>query len=387
MSVFGLRKKPSDRIKELFSEGKNKVEVIRKMKYEGYNPDQVEKGMIEVLEELEKKEMDSEAEAKGKERKGKEAKELEKVKEKEAERKVKEAEKLKEAEEKAKEKEKEAKEAEKVRLKEEKEKAKEAERKLKEKANEEAKEEAEKVRLKEEAERAKELEKAKIEEEEVKELEKEPEPEKHVIKIKPPKYVEHEHHESAKPHREPRSETPPEVAHLATRKDLERIKTDTQELYDYLKVLREQIKENTEKISGIEKGVSSESRDLQKDFKQLEKSQSMVINEDLAEVYVNIQKMNERIHENLREVTKRIDDFELKAKSIKELAERLDKNQKEVEDVDIKDMRRDIEVLKQKMDWIEEGIDKINVKPIFERIEEIEHMMQTFKVSNPVIIE
>jgi tetrahydromethanopterin S-methyltransferase subunit G len=61
--------------------------------------------------------------------------------------------------------------------------------------------------------------------------------------------------------------------------------------------------------------------------------------------------------------------------------------EEELKTLNIKDITRDIEILKQKVQWIENNIEKINIKPLHERIQEIEHKINTVKISSPYVIE
>lgn len=48
---------------------------------------------------------------------------------------------------------------------------------------------------------------------------------------------------------------------------------------------------------------------------------------------------------------------------------------------------RDMEIIKTKQEWIENNIERIDVRPLMKKMEELEHRIRVLKVSSPIVLE
>jgi predicted nucleic acid-binding Zn-ribbon protein len=105
------------------------------------------------------------------------------------------------------------------------------------------------------------------------------------------------------------------------------------------------------------------------------------------EIYNQFENMNS----NIKEFEKRTDDLAEKTNvELKTLKEKLDeaKQAKEhVDNLDISNIRRDMESLKQKSQYIEQHIEKVDIRPIVEMIKDVENKVSTLRASSALIIE
>ena len=58
----------------------------------------------------------------------------------------------------------------------------------------------------------------------------------------------------------------------------------------------------------------------------------------------------------------------------------------DIEKMNIGGVRRDLEILKTRQQWLENSIKRFDVKPLYEKIEDIEHVLRRFKMSSPVVV-
>ncbi len=59
----------------------------------------------------------------------------------------------------------------------------------------------------------------------------------------------------------------------------------------------------------------------------------------------------------------------------------------QVKGPDMEELRRDLEIIKTKQEWIENNIERIDIKPLLRKMEELEHKMRVIRVSSPIILE
>ena len=62
-------------------------------------------------------------------------------------------------------------------------------------------------------------------------------------------------------------------------------------------------------------------------------------------------------------------------------------NDKMIDKLDIDNISRGIESLKERSQWLEENIQKIDIRPLREKIDKIEELLREMKASSPYIIE
>lgn len=55
--------------------------------------------------------------------------------------------------------------------------------------------------------------------------------------------------------------------------------------------------------------------------------------------------------------------------------------------IDVDELRRDLEIIKTKQEWIENNIERIDIKPLLRKIEELEHRIRVITVSSPIVLE
>lgn len=105
------------------------------------------------------------------------------------------------------------------------------------------------------------------------------------------------------------------------------------------------------------------------------------------EIYSQFESMNNSI----KEFEKRTDDLAEKTnvelKTLKEKVDETKQAKEHVDNLDISNIRRDMESLKQKSQYIEQHIERVDIRPIVEMIKDVENKVSTLRASSALIIE
>ncbi len=100
----------------------------------------------------------------------------------------------------------------------------------------------------------------------------------------------------------------------------------------------------------------------------------------IAELEENMKNISDRREDGMEKIRRQIGSLEKGQEGVKELEE-------EMHRLDLKQLRRYIEKLMAKTEWIEGNIERIDLDPVLEKIAEMESRMKVLKYSFPIIIE
>jgi uncharacterized protein YukE len=105
------------------------------------------------------------------------------------------------------------------------------------------------------------------------------------------------------------------------------------------------------------------------------------------EIYSQFEKMNKDIRDSERRTDDLVERFNVEIKTLKEKMGETKQAKEHVEGLDISNIRRDMESLKQKSQYIEQHLERVDVKPIVEMIKEVENKVNNLRASSALIIE
>ncbi len=105
------------------------------------------------------------------------------------------------------------------------------------------------------------------------------------------------------------------------------------------------------------------------------------------EIYNQFEKMNSSIRESEKRTDDLVESFNVEIKTLKEKMGEAAQAKEHVEGLDISNIRRDMESLKQKSQYIEQHLERVDVKPIVEMIREVENKVNNLRASSALIIE
>jgi HPt (histidine-containing phosphotransfer) domain-containing protein len=162
------------------------------------------------------------------------------------------------------------------------------------------------------------------------------------------------------------------------RKIIEKHKKDTFALKAEIDRAITSVSSNTksmERIENIEEDVKSLKSVLENfDVKNLE-----------DQIFMEFGEINKKIKTGVRSNKEFIDRIDTEVKIIKEEIEKMRTARKSIKGME--GMRHEIESLKAKNHWLESQIERIKIKPIVEKIIEIEKLIQGMTVAQPIVIE
>jgi chromosome segregation ATPase len=93
-----------------------------------------------------------------------------------------------------------------------------------------------------------------------------------------------------------------------------------------------------------------------------------------------LKESRERHEEQLEEIRRSISVLEKRLDDVKDIEAELRK-------LDLRHLRRDMESLRTKAQWIEQRIENLSLEPLLERLGEMEAAIKTLKLSSPIIVE
>ena len=142
-------------------------------------------------------------------------------------------------------------------------------------------------------------------------------------------------------------------------------------MFRILKVLKK--KTDTKRIDIIEKEVSTIKETLEDiNLKSLEE-----------DVFKKFQELNSEIKNSLK--TQKMEMAKMSSESSK-----LKKGMHEAKstpEADMKNLARKVEALKTKSEWFELELEKVNIRELHERIDELQARLSAIRISQPLIIE
>ena len=79
--------------------------------------------------------------------------------------------------------------------------------------------------------------------------------------------------------------------------------------------------------------------------------------------------------------------FDSEIEKLKKDIETMREIEKHIRGLNLQEIRRDMEIIKTKQEWIENNIERIDIKPLLRKMEELEHRIRVIRVSSPIVVE
>ena len=105
------------------------------------------------------------------------------------------------------------------------------------------------------------------------------------------------------------------------------------------------------------------------------------------EIYRRLEKLTEKMNETLERANEQQEEFDTEIKEARRDSEQVKIINEKIEKLDRENMPREIESLKEKIRWVEQIIERIDITPLYEKIQEIEHKLSVLRASSPYVIE
>lgn len=167
----------------------------------------------------------------------------------------------------------------------------------------------------------------------------------------------------------------PEPKH-ETKSYIESDSKEINKLLTEIELLKKKVDDNTHRIEG----VSS------KDLKNYKKTREHEV-QDIVNFQAKLEKMHEELREDFKEMSEQMEDFKVQMNDFERKMETIKNVEDDIKKLDLKQIRREIEILKTKEHWIEDNLEKIDVEPVMEKIQEVEHKIDRLKATSPYVIE
>jgi prefoldin subunit 5 len=143
-------------------------------------------------------------------------------------------------------------------------------------------------------------------------------------------------------------------------------------------------------IDSLKKELEQARKKAQQDSAKDEKFFSRLKEREVGDI-VTFQARLEKIHEEVKvefkEVTDQMNDFRAQMTQFGKSMEDLRKVDDDIKKLDIKEIRRELEILKTKGHWIEDNLEKLDVKPFMDKMQEVEHKIDRLRATSPFVIE
>lgn len=97
--------------------------------------------------------------------------------------------------------------------------------------------------------------------------------------------------------------------------------------------------------------------------------------------------MDRNIKEILAESERERERLEADITEVKQLLRELADVRNQMKSLDIAGLRRDLESVRTKQEWLEKSLDGFDLEPLKERLKELEHKLSMMRVSSPLVIE
>ena len=105
------------------------------------------------------------------------------------------------------------------------------------------------------------------------------------------------------------------------------------------------------------------------------------------EIYSQFEKMNISIKESEEKTNEFMEKIRVEMKTVHEKASDATDSKEHVENLDVAGLRRDLEALKQKNQYIESHLERVDISPVVELIKEVENKVEAIKSTSALIIE
>ncbi len=105
------------------------------------------------------------------------------------------------------------------------------------------------------------------------------------------------------------------------------------------------------------------------------------------DVYKQFESISRSIKDILAKSKEKAEKAEAEIRMLKESVEEAKRLEEDVKKMNVESIMRDLEILKTRNQWLEGQIEKIGTGPLHERVQELEHKINTLKASSALIIE
>jgi chromosome segregation ATPase len=105
------------------------------------------------------------------------------------------------------------------------------------------------------------------------------------------------------------------------------------------------------------------------------------------EIYAQFEKMKSSIKESEKKTDDVAERLNVELKTVKEQLNETKQAGEAMKDLDVSSMRRDVESLKQKSAYIEQHIERVDIRPVIEMIKDVENKVEGLRTSSALIIE
>jgi len=139
-----------------------------------------------------------------------------------------------------------------------------------------------------------------------------------------------------------------------------------------------EVKKNREKIQQIE-SLFSEVNDIRKKFT------AMDFKGMTDEIYKQFERMNDLIKENETKIEESISNNETKIGALEKKMDEMTTSLSIIPAID--EVKRDMEAVKQKIEWVEKNAKRVDVQPIMDMVSDVEKKLDSLKIKSPYIIE
>jgi DNA repair exonuclease SbcCD ATPase subunit len=127
---------------------------------------------------------------------------------------------------------------------------------------------------------------------------------------------------------------------------------------------------------------------MKKDFNEIKKrSESFNAQEIKENIITDFEKINNNLVESVEQKKSEIQRIEHETAQMREGIESLKGLEQRIGKVNAEGITRDLEILKTKTKWLEEQIEGLDIKPLHERIHELETDLRRIISSSPLVVE
>ena len=145
-----------------------------------------------------------------------------------------------------------------------------------------------------------------------------------------------------------------------------------------------------DKLVSLKKSIEENKKLIDKNFardnKNFKKLKTHEV-EDIVNFQVRLEKIHEELKDDFTRVVEKMEEFHVKMNTFEGNMEDMKKVEDHIKRLDLKQLRREIEILKTKEHWIMDNLEKLDIDPVFEKIQEIEHNIKLLKATSPFVIE
>lgn len=160
--------------------------------------------------------------------------------------------------------------------------------------------------------------------------------------------------------------------------DTETIKKVFEETQKEFLTFLVEVKKNREKIQNLE-NLFSEVNDIRKRFN------AMDFKGMTDEIYRQFERMNSVVKENESKIEELVSRDESRIGALEKRVGEVSASLTSIPAVD--DAKRELESLKQKVEWLEKSRQEVDVQPVMDMVKALEEKLESLKVSSPYIIE